>query len=228
MSNQGTPAAQASNLGDPNDNQDAKSSDADDLEQFTANGLPHWPNIFSHLGEAMTQSVANAIYAARTQSITPDKDSEPKANPPTEFDGTQRRKLETYIAECEILFATSPRKYRSDSSRILAAGSYLKGDPKKWFSNFFLLPVDQRPAWFTSWKLFTAELRRCWGLEDPAGAAEAELRRINMADKDHVSYFAAKFNSIKYRLPEWSDRNFRNVFLAALAPRIRAQFVSAG
>lgn len=49
-----------------------------------------------------------------------------------------------------------------------------------------------------------------------------------MSDKDHVSYFASRFRSIQYRLPDWSDRNFRNVFYASLAPRIRTQFVTAG
>ena len=41
-------------------------------------------------------------------------------------------------------------------------------------------------------------------------------------------YFTSRFRAIQYRLPSWSDRNFRNVYYAALAPRIRAQFVSAG
>jgi hypothetical protein len=49
-----------------------------------------------------------------------------------------------------------------------------------------------------------------------------------MPDKDHVTYFASKFQSIQSRLPSWSDRNLRNAFLTALAPRIHTQFVSTG
>jgi hypothetical protein len=101
--------------------------------------------------------------------------SEPKANPPAEFDGTNRRKLETYIAECKIMFTTAPRKHHSEMLKILAAGSYLKGDPKKWFSNYFLLPEDQQPAWFGTWTLFRNELHRYWGLEDPKAAAESKV-----------------------------------------------------
>jgi len=180
----------------------------------------------------MSNSVADALLHARAQlSPTPapePRDGEPKANPPAEFDGTNRRKLETYVADCEIMFATSPRRFRTESAKVLAAGSYLKGDPKKWFSNFFLLPLDQRPDWFNSWDDFKVELRRYWGLEDPEAAAESELRTLTMSDKDHVAYFASKFRAIRYRLPNWSDRNLRNAFLSALAPRIRSQFVSAG
>jgi hypothetical protein len=59
--------------------------------------------------------------------------------------------------------------------KILAAGLYLKGDPKKWFSNYFLLPEDQQPAWFSTWALFCSELRQYWGLEDPEATAESEV-----------------------------------------------------
>jgi hypothetical protein len=94
-----------------------------------------------------SNSVADAIlHAQGRDSATPASEphgSEPKANLPAEFDGTNRQKLETYIAECEIMFATTPQKHHSEMSKILAAGSYLKGNPKKWFSNYFLLPEDQ-------------------------------------------------------------------------------------
>jgi hypothetical protein len=186
--------------------------------------------IFERLGDTLALSMADAIRETRA-SATPaaePRDSEPKANPPAEFDGTSRRKLEAFIAENEIMFATSPRKYRLETNKVLAAGSYLKGDPKKWFSNFFLLPVQERPFWFLSWEDFKIELRRSWGLEDPEGAAEAEISRLKMIDKDHVAYFTSRFKAIQYRLPMWGDRNLRNAYYAALAPRIRTQFVTAG
>jgi len=185
--------------------------------------------VIREFGKQMTNAVSEAIYQTRaSEPPVSDRSSEPKANPPAEFDGRSRRKLEPFLAECEILFATSPQKYRLDSTKILAAGSYLKGDPKGWFANFFVLPDDLRPDWFSTWDDFKAELRHSWGLEDPEGAAEAELQRLNMTDKDHVSYFTSKFRAIQFRLPHWSDRNLRNAFYAALAPRIRAQFVTAG
>ena len=145
-----------------------------------------------------------------------------------EFDGNSRGKLEIFLAENEIMFATAPRKYRSKYSKVLAAGSYLKGDPKRWFSNFFLQPEELRPTWFNSWEEFKVLLRQIWGLEDPEGAAESDLRKLTMGDKDHVSYFTSKFRAIQYRLPSWSDRTLRNAYYGALAPRVHTQFVSAG
>lgn len=184
------------------------------------------------IGDTMSNSISEAISSSRMRdSATPapeSREQEPKANPPTEFDGLARRKLETFIAECEIMFATSPRRYRTESSKVHSAGSFLKGDPKKWFSNFFLLPPESRPLWLLSWEDFRIELRRTWGLEDPEGAAEEDLRRLRMTDKDRVAYFTSRFRTIQYRLPSWADRNLRNEYYSSLAPRIRTQFVTAG
>jgi hypothetical protein len=185
--------------------------------------------VVDQLGRTMANSVADAIMHSQNQRVRVEENgSEAKGNPPTEFDGSARKKLDVFLAECEIMFATAPRKYRTDASRVLCAGSYLKGNPKKWFTNFFQLPPEQQPAWLRSWIDFKDLLRRQWGLEDPEGAAEAELQKLSMADKDHVVYFTAIFRTIQYRLPSWSDRNLRNAYYSALAPRIRNQFVSAG
>src|SRR6201986_4449374 len=179
----------------------------------------------------MANSVADAIMHTRTQ-LTPtthtSKESEPKGNPPTEFDGNSRRKLETFIVENEILFATSPQRYRTENYKVLTAGSYLKGDPKKWFSNFFLQPEHLRPVWFHSWEDFKKELRRTWGLEDPEGAAEADLKRLVMSDKDHVAYFTSKFRAIQSVLPGWSKKTFRKSFYHSLPPRFKKKFGAPG
>jgi hypothetical protein len=193
---------------------------------------PDLAQVIQQLGVVMSNSVADAILHARgCDSATPASkphSSELKANLPAKFNGTNCQKLETYIAECEIMFATAPRKHCLEMSKILAAGLYLKGDPKKWFSNYFLLPEDQQPAWFSTWALFCNELCRYWGLEDPEATAESKVQGLIMSDKDHVTYFALKFRSIQSRLPSWSDRNLRNAFLTALAPCIHTQFISAG
>ena len=131
------------------------------------------------MGAAMANSMADVLLHLQSQnSPTPHPEprgSKPKGNPPTEFDGNSRGKLEIFLAENEIMFATAPRKYRSEYSKVLAAGSYLKGDPKRWFSNFFLQPEELRPTWFNSWEEFKVLLRQIWGLEDPEGAAESDL-----------------------------------------------------
>jgi hypothetical protein len=108
------------------------------------------------------------------------------------------------------------------------AGSFLEGDAKTWFTDYFKDPANI-PAFMSDWTLFAIELQRNFGLEDELGAAEDDLRKLSMSDKDHATYFTARFRAIASNLVGlWDDRNLRNAYYQKLAPRLRAQFVSAG
>jgi hypothetical protein len=168
----------------------------------------NFAQVFDQLGCTMANSIADAIMHYQNQQVrVKEKELEAKENPPTKFNGSVCKKLDTFIAECEIMFATALQKYCTNALKVLFARSYLKGNLKKWFTNFFHLPPNQQPAWLRSWINFKDLLRRQWGLEDPEGAAEAELRKLSMADKDHAMYFTAIFRTIQYRLPNWSNQN---------------------
>ena len=79
------------------------------------------------------------------------------------------------------------------------------------------------------WTLFTIELHRNFGLEDEIGAAEDDLRRLAMMDRDHATYFTARFCAVTAHLQGmWDDRNLRNSYYSKIAPHLRAQFVSSG
>ena len=89
------------------------------------------------------------------------------------------------------MFTTQPRQYHSDSAKVLAAELYLKGDPKRWFTNAFLQGSDLHPAWLNSSQEFKAQLHHNWGLENPEGATESNLKKLAMMDKEHVAYFTS-------------------------------------
>lgn len=217
---------------DNQDNQDNQDDNEDQANVENALGLNPEQQVLlaaiRQLGSVFTNSFRTALNTTRQSEAPEPRGSEPKANPPTEYDGNSRKKLEPFIAQCEIMFATAPRRYRTDEAKVLAAGSYLKSTPQSWFSNFFLHPIDERPDWFRNWDEFKHELRRCWGLQDPEGAAESELQRLQMTDRDHATHYISRFRAVQYRLPNWGDRNLRNAFYMNVAPRIRQQFVSAG
>lgn len=144
------------------------------------------------------------------------------------FNGRKRRYLRTWLGENEICFRTSPNLYRAETSKVMFAGSFLEGDAKTWFTDYFHDPANI-PPFMSDWTLFAAELHSNFGLEDELGAAEEDMRRLTMTDKDHASYFTARFRAIVANLEgSWDDRNLRNQYHQKLAPRLRAQFVSAG
>ena len=50
------------------------------------------------------------------------------------------------------------------------------------------------------WPLFVDELQCNFRLEDEIGAVEEELRKLRMSDRDHATYFTAKFRAIAANL----------------------------
>jgi hypothetical protein len=179
------------------------------------------------LSRTLGEAFATAFAQART-TLAPDPAKYPKAKDPSMFNGRRRKYLRTWIGENEICFRTAPNLYRNDTSKIMFAGSFLEGDAKTWFTDYFKDPANI-PAFMSDWTLFEIELQRNFGLEDELGAAEDDLRKLSMSDKDHATYFTARFRAIASNLiGVWDDRNLRNAYYQKLAPRLRAQFVSAG
>jgi hypothetical protein len=107
------------------------------------------------------------------------------------------------------------------------AGSFLEGDAKAWFTNFFHDPANI-PPFMLDWTLFTIELQRNFRFEDKIGTAEEDLHKLVMTNKDHVTYFTAWFRAIISTLNGlWDDRNLWNMYYQKIAPQLRSQFVSA-
>jgi hypothetical protein len=179
----------------------------------------------------LSRTIANAFgnaLAQMRQTAQPDPTKYPKAKDPSIFNGRRRRLLRTWIGENEICFRTAPNLYRNDTAKVMFAGSFLEGEPKIWFTDYFKDP-ERIPAFMSDWTLFLMELQRNFGLEDELGAAKEDLRKLSMTDRDHASHFSARFRSIVANLDgSWDDRNLRNMYYQRMAPRLRAQFVSAG
>lgn len=179
------------------------------------------------LASALGEAIAQALAASRATAF-PEATKYPKAKDPGMFNGRKRQYLRTWIGENEICFWTAPNLYRAETSKVMFAGSFLEGDAKTWFTDYFHDPANI-PAFMSDWTLFVAELQANFGLEDELGAAEEDMRRLTMADKDHASYFTTRFRAIVVNLGgAWDDRTLRNQYYRNIAPRLRTQFVSAG
>src|SRR5215469_16266393 len=133
-----------------------------------------------------------------------------------------------WIGENEICFRTAPNLYKTETSKVMFVGSFLDGDAKSWFTDYFKDPA-RILAFMDDWNLFTIELQRNFGLEDEIGAAEEELRKLSMNDQDHATYFTARFQAVVSNLQDtWNDQTLRNQYYSKIAPHLRIQFVSSG
>ena len=95
------------------------------------------------LGQVITQVNAN-------QTAPPDTPRYPKAKDPSMFNGRNRKTLRTWIGENEICFRTAPNLYRTDVSKVMFAGSFLEGDAKTWFTDYFKDP-NNTPIFMEHW-----------------------------------------------------------------------------
>lgn len=138
----------------------------------------------------MNKAITEAITASKP-SASADPTKYPKAKDPGMFNGRKRRYLRTWIGETEICFRTAPNLYRAATSKVMFAGSFLEGEAKQWFTDYFRDPTNV-PAFMSDWELFVIELQRNFGLEDELGAAEDDLRKLVMTDKDHATYYTAR------------------------------------
>jgi hypothetical protein len=181
--------------------------------------------------QAMGQMFGDMLVAALGQmrpSAPTDPTKYPKAKDPSLFNGKKRWYLRTWIDENKICFRTAPNLYRTESAKVMFAGSFLEGDVKTWFTNYFKDP-DHTPLFMEDWTLFTDELQRNFGVEDELGAAESDVHQLTVSKKDHANYFTARFRAIITNLQgAWSDRSLRNAYLQKLPPRLMSQFQTSG
>lgn len=160
--------------------------DDEDEEGLT----PAERNYAKLMGRMMNKAITDAI-ATSKNTASPDPAKYPKAKDPGMFNGRKRRYLRTWIGENEICFRTAPNLYRATTSKVMFAGSFLEGEAKQWFTDYSR-DAAHIPAFMSDWELFVIELQRNFGLEDELGAAEDDLRKLVMTDKDHATYYTAR------------------------------------
>jgi len=101
--------------------------------------------------------------------------SRAKVREPDTFDGTDPKKLQTFLVQCELCFQDRNKAFRQDRARVTFAQSYLKGMTLEWFEPDLLNsgnPADH-PRWMNSWVHFVVELQSTFGPHDPVAGAEA-------------------------------------------------------
>jgi hypothetical protein len=197
-------------------------------------GLEDEEAVLDKQGKAFTKIIACTMGEAMAQALNATQSTNQlestkylKAKDPRMFNGKQHRYLQMWIGKNKICFCTAPNLYCTEVSKVMFAGSFLEGDAKTWFTEYFRDPTNI-PAFMSDWTLFIIELQRNFGLEDKLGAAEEDLQNLSMQDKDHATYFIARFRTIISTLDgTWDDRNLRNMYYKKITSCLQAQFISS-
>ncbi|KAG6326261.1 hypothetical protein ID866_12828, partial [Astraeus odoratus] len=110
--------------------------------------------------------------------------SRTKVHEPDTFDGTDPKKLCTFLVQCELNFQDHPSAFKKDCAKVVFAQSYLKGMALKWFEPDLLSSGNpgSHPLWMDDWTEFIIELQLTFGPHNPVADAKNQLNHLQMKE----------------------------------------------
>jgi len=207
------------NPGDNNNNNDDNNKFLDTMEELD-------PSLAVFHNLAVT---INCL--SRSSRRTNDSSSScAKVHEPDTFDGTDPKKLQTFLVQCELCFQDRAKAFCQDRARVTFAQSYLKGMTLEWFEPDLLNSGDlvDRPCWMNSWVHFVAELQSTFGPHDPVADAEHQLEHLWMKDSYHVTWYIVDFNHLTSQVQDYGDGTLRRLFYSGLPDRLKDEIARVG
>ena len=187
------------------------------------------PKSPSDLDQSVAQSInlLSGKLAQLTGAQPPRSAIKPRA--PDAFDGMDPHKLDNFVFQCSMYFAVRSADFPDDESRVTFALSYLTDTPLDWFRTEFndSLSLSALPPWFSSYPLFTAELRRLFGPSDPVTSAMDFLEGLRYEDTTKAARYTLDFNNFARRTG-WNDRALLHQFYKNLPDRLKDEIARVG
>ena len=121
---------------------------------------------------------------------------------PDVFDGSDTRKLQAFLIQCQLNFNSKPWAFQTDASKVNYAISYLKGTALDWFEPGLM--SDDPLEWISNYSEFTSKLKCNFGPHDPEGDTENELEALWMKDNQWTVKYLVDFNRLTARVT-WGD-----------------------
>jgi len=209
---------------DPDDPGDDNNNDDDDEFLNATEELDPSLAVFHNLAVAVNR-------LSRSSCRTNDSSSShAKVREPDTFDGTDPKKLQTFLVQCELCFQDRAKAFRLDRAKVTFAQSYLKGMTLEWFEPDLLNSSDLAdcPRWMDSWVHFVAELQSTFGPHDPIADAEHQLEHLRMKDAHRVTWYIVDFNRLASQVQDYGDSALRRLFYSGLPDRLKDEIARVG
>jgi len=205
---------------DPND------PNPDDGGEDPIDGIPD-PD---EAGLVIFNNLSIAIDRLARSSRSSESSSRTKVREPDTFDGTDPKKLRTFLVQCELNFQDRPKAFRTDRTKVTFAQSYLKGMALEWFEPDLLGAGDplNHPIWMTDWEEFVIELQTTFGPHDPVADAEHQLDHLRMKENHRANRYVVDFNRIASQVRGYGDGALRHHFYTGLPDRIKDEISRIG
>ena len=181
-------------------------------------------------------AISNLAKSADHSTSSPDQRT--KVCAPDLFNGSDSRKLCTFLVQCELNFQNHPRAFRSDHAKVTFAQFYLKGMALGWFEPDLLLADNSdlssnpssdpssnsselRPLWMENYQEFVLELQMNFGPYDPVGDGEHQLCHLSLKDEQRISNYMVEFSRLACQLRGYGDGALWHLFYSGLPDRIK-------
>ena len=206
---------------DPGDNDDNE----DDEDWIDANG-----ELNPNMAVLNNLVVAVSRLSHSTHCNNELLSSQAKVWDPDTFDGTNPKKLQTFLVQCELVYSDQPKAFRLDRSKITFTQSYLKGMALEWFKLDLLDTGDlaNHLRWMDNWVAFVAELQSTFGPHNPVADAEHQLDHLQMKDGHRITRYIMDFNRLASQVRGYGDGALRHYFYTSLPDRIKDELSQIG
>jgi hypothetical protein len=154
-------------------------------------------------------------------------DTRSKVREPDPFDGSDSRKLQTFLVQCYLCFKDRPAAFKDNETKVNFALSYLKGTAFEWFEPGILKSNSIIYPWISDWDDFVEELQTNFGPYDPKGDAEADLENLTMRDGQRIIKYTTEFNKLAAKV-DWGESALNRRFYKGLPARLKDEISRAG
>ena len=141
----------------------------------------------------LTEAITLMTKELKHRNSTPNT-SGATAKKPDTFNGTDPKKLNSFILLCNLFFQNNST-YSDDKAKVTFALSYLCGIALEYFEPT-LMDSDKDPEWLTDWSTFIQVLCTQFGPIDPTADAEDNLNNLGMCDNHCIVKYNVDFNCL--------------------------------
>ena len=210
---------------DPGDDPRDDDDDEDDEDWIDANG-----ELDPNMAVLNNLAVAISHLSHSTRRNNELSSSWVKVWDPDTFDGTDPKKLRTFLVQCELVYSDQPKAFQLDRSKITFAKFYLKGMALEWFEPDLLDTGDPAncPHWMDNWVAFIAELQSTFGPHNPVTDTEHQLNHLQMKDGHRVTRYIMDFNQLASQVRGYGDGALQHYFYTGLPDQIKDELSQIG
>lgn len=172
--------------------------------------------------QARLAEIRQAEHLSPTPSSSEHRSPEPKVAAPEYYSG-QRSKLRTFLTQVTLVVNSQTRRYDTEQSKVLYAGSYLRDVAFQWFQPYVTL--DPQPAFMSDFRLFCQEMTKTFGDPDEKGTATRQL--FALRQRSSAASYVADFRRFSTLL-DWDNDALCAQFYRGLKDNVKDELARVG